>query len=339
MNRIANIFQIFLLCTVTLSSNAQGNIFDKQSILEIEIIGDLKELFNDVIPQNARYHDIIIYYLDGDSSVSLPAKAMTRGIFRRNRSNCKIPSLAIKPQKINDPIFNTSQRIKLVNPCMNTLSAQQYIIKEYYAYRIYNILTDYSFKVRLVKILYLDRVGKYKNFFTYGILIEPLKWLANRTNTKEIKTQGIIQNATYRPVLDAMAMFQYLIGNTDWSVPKLHNIKLLYHDSLTSVIPVPYDFDYCGFVNPPYTKPPEIIPISSVRERYYRGNCRQRLELNFTIDFFIKKKAEIMNIITADSLLTEKNKNYILNYIDMFYSTLSDPKLVKREFIENCRNE
>jgi len=339
VNRISKILQIYLLCILPFTLYAQGNLFDEQSVLEIEIIGDLKELFNDVNPQNASYHDIIIYYLDADSSVSLPAKAMTRGIFRRNKSNCKIPPLAIKPQDINDPIFNTSQRIKLVNPCVNTQRAQQHIIKEYYAYRIYNILSDYSFKVRLVRIIYLDRFGKYKNFITYGILIEPVKWLAKRTNTKEIETQGIIQNATYRPVLDVMTMFQYFIGNTDWSVPKLHNIKLLYHDSLTSIIPVPYDFDFCGFVNPPYTKPPEIIPITNVRERYYRGNCRQMVELNFTIDFFIKKKPEIMNLITADTLLTIRHKNDIFEYIDMFYNTLSDPKLVKREFIDNCRNE
>jgi len=339
MNRIRKILQISLLCILPLTLYAQGNLFDVQSVLEIEIIGDLKELFNDVNPQNARNHDIIIYYLDSDSSISLSAQAMTRGIFRRNKSNCKIPPLAIKPQDINDPIFNTSQRIKLVNPCMNTQRAQQHIIKEYYAYRIYNILSDYSFKVRLVRIIYIDRFGKYKNFITYGILIEPVKWLAKRKNTKEIETQGIIQNATYRPVLDVMTMFQYLIGNTDWSVPKLHNIKLFYHDSLTSVIPVPYDFDFCGFVNLPYTKPPEIIPINNVRERYYRGNCRQMLELNFTIDFFKKKQPEIMNLITTDTLLTIRNKNDVLEYINMFYNTLSDPKLVKREFIDNCRNE
>ena len=122
MSRIRKITQIFILCIVTISS--ARNLFEEQSILEIEIIGDLKELFYDVNPQNARYHDIIIYYLYADTSVSLPAKAMTRGIFRRDKSNCKIPPLAIKPQKINDPIFNTSQRIKLVNPCMNTKRAQ-----------------------------------------------------------------------------------------------------------------------------------------------------------------------------------------------------------------------
>lgn len=293
MSRIREIVHIFILCMLTLSSYAQGNLFDEQSILEMEIIGDLKELFNDVNPQNARYLDIIIYYLHADTSVSLPAKAKTRGNFRCSKSNCKIPPLAIKPQKINDPIFNTSQRIKLVNPCMNTQRAQQHIIKEYYAYRIYNILSDYSFKVRLVKLVYIDRLGKYKNFITYGILVEPVKWLAKRTSTKEIETQGIIQNATYRPVLDVMTMFQYLIGNTDWSVPKLHNIKLLYHDSLTSIIPVPYDFDFCGFVNPPYTKPPEIIPISNVKERYYRGNCRQLLELNLLLIFLLKRNLKL----------------------------------------------
>jgi len=87
-----------------------------------------------------------------------------------------------------------------------------------------------------------------------------------------------------------MTMFQYLIGNTDWSVPKLHNIKLLYHDSLASVKLVPYDFDFCCFVNPPYTKLPEIIAIKDARERYYRDNCRELFELQITINHFLNKK-------------------------------------------------
>lgn len=339
MNRVVLILQIFCLCILPFGSIAQGNIFDNQSVLEIEIIGDLKVLFNDVNPQTAKYHDIVLYYMYADSSISIPASAKTRGIFRRDKSNCKIPPLSIKPEKINDPVFNTSQRLKVVNSCMNTERAQQHLIKEYYAYRIYNILTDYSFKVRLLKIIYIDRQGNYKNFITYGILVEPVKWLASRTNTKEIETKGIIQNATYRPVLDVMTMFQYLIGNTDWSVPKLHNIKLLYHDSLASVIPIPYDFDFCGFVNPPYTKPPDIIPINDVRERYFRGNCREMFELQNTIDHFLNKKEQIYQLINTDTLLTKRNKEIVLDYIDAFYQVISDPKLVKREFKDNCRNE
>jgi len=95
----------------------------------------------------------------------------------------------------------------------------------------------------------------------------------------------------------------------------------------------------CGFGNRPYAKPREIIPISNVRERYYRGNCRQMLELNFTVDLFLKKKPEIINLIVADSILTDKNMNDILMYINTFCNTLSDPRLVKSEFIDNCRNE
>lgn len=339
MIRAVFIKLIICLCILPFGSIAQGNLFDNQSVLEIEIIGDLKVLFNDINPQSAKYHDIVIYFIYADSSFAIPASAKTRGIFRRDKSNCKIPPLAIKPQKVNDPVFNTSKRLKIVNSCMNTERAQQNLIKEYYAYRIYNILTDYSFKVRLLKIIYIDRQGKNKNFITYGILVEPVKWLASRTNTNEIETKGIIQNATYRPVLDVMTMFQYLIGNTDWSVPNLHNIKLFYHDSLASLIPIPYDFDFCGFVNPPYTKPPDIIPISDVRERYFRGNCREMFELQITINHFLSKKEQIYQLINADTLLTKRNKQNVIDYIDVFYQIISDPKLVKREFIDNCRNE
>lgn len=331
------IFTLYIF--ICLAGYGQSQIFMSDEILEVEIITDLKTLFRDIDPEKAQYHDALLYYIYADSAYSIPAKIKTRGIFRRDRTNCRIPPLSLKPQKLNDPLFNTSLRIKLVNPCMNTERFQQYLVKEYLAYRIYNILTDYSFKVRLLKIIYIDNRGKYPNFITYGFVIEPVKWLAQRLNVTEVETQGIIQNATYRPVLDIMSMFQYLIGNTDWSVPKLHNIKLLYSDSLASVIPIAYDFDFSGFVDPPYTKPPEIIPIRDVTERYYRGNCRSQEELQVVIEHFITKKEIIYDLINSDTLLNNRHKTQVINYINRFYQIISDSRAIKKEFIENCRNE
>jgi hypothetical protein len=329
-------FVFFLQCFASLG---QTSLFDEESILEFEVIGNLKSLFNDVNPNKAKYHKIFLFYIDGDSSITVNAKAKTRGLFRRSKQNCRIPPLALKVNEFENSIFPENIKIKLVNPCFIKNRYVQYVIKEYYAYKIYNILTEYSFRVRLCRIIYIDRGGNHSNFETYGILIEPVKLFAKRTRTKEIETQGIIQNATYRPVLDRMTMFQYLIGNTDWSVPKLHNIKLFYSDSLASLIPVPYDFDFCGFVNPPYTKPPEIIPIKHVTDRYYRGNCRERIELDLTINFFLEKEDQIFKMLKNDTLLTERNKKSMIDYISMFYETLKDEKLLTKEIVKNCRDE
>ncbi len=38
-----------------------------------------------------------------------------------------------------------------------------------------------------------------------------------------------------------MAIFQYMIGNTGWSIPNQHNVKMLQGAS-TRPIAIPYDF-------------------------------------------------------------------------------------------------
>ncbi len=337
------IFNLILYLLVALvfvvKVEAQSKLFDSHEPIEIELITNLKNLFRDVNPKTAHYHESILFYFYSDTSYSIPVKLKTRGIFRRDKTNCNLPPLSLKPINANDEIFNTSRKIKLVNPCFNNKRYEQYLFKEYLAYRIFNILTEYSFRVRLARVIYIDNSGKFKNFITHSFFIEPIGYLEQRLNVKEIKTQGIIQNATYRMLLDRMAFSQFMIGNTDWSVPKLHNIKLVYSDSLYSLIPIPYDFDFCGLVDPPYTKPPDIIPINHVTERYYRGNCRSADEFKTTIDFFLSKKEDIYNLIYSDTLLNKKNKLSVIKYIDNFYNIITNERLVKKEIIDNCRNE
>ena len=64
-----------------------------------------------------------------------------------------------------------------------------------------------------------------------------------------------------------MAVFEYLIGNTDWSVSIF--TKLIASDSLSLPNAVPYDFDHAGIVSAPYPKPAEARQLISVRERRY----------------------------------------------------------------------
>ncbi|MGE0078377.1 MAG: hypothetical protein AB7S48_11000 [Bacteroidales bacterium] len=337
------------ICVVALFSilfydvESQEKLFDSDSVLKIDIVTDLKKLFRDVNPDKATYHQGLITYIDKNGSVvKIDAKFKTRGIFRRSKENCNLPPISIKfcEDDVNNTIFKEIDKIKLVNSCNRRRDVfKQYLVKEYLAYKLYNLLTNYSFKVRLVYISYIDINNSISPFESLGFFIEDMKSLNGRTKSSNVKTLGITQEAVDWRKMDVTAVFQYMIGNTDWSVPKLHNIKLVVGSSSYTPIAIPYDFDFCGFVNPPYTKPPDIIPIRHVTIRYYRGFCRTIDELMPILQVFHDNKESIYRVISTDTLLNEKHKKAILMYIDEFYFTLSNNKLIEREFIDNCRTE
>ena len=136
-----------------------------------------------------------------------------------------------------------------------------------------------------------------------------------------------------------MAVFQYLIGNTDWSIPKLHNIRLVKPAKPTEKpLAIPYDFDYCGMVNAQYAIPPESLGITTVRTRIYRGYCLSNPEeYQFFFNEFVKVKEEMYTLIRNFIPLEEKHRSEMINYLDSFYETIEDPRLSKRRIIAASR--
>lgn len=331
-----SIFIVFAIC-----SKGQERLFDNHSLIRIDIATDLRKLFADINPETAKYHNGLLTYIDAKgNSITISVKIKTRGIFRRSRDNCNLPPLLMnfKDDSLSYSYFSNIGKLKLVNVCNRKReSYQQYLVKEYLIYRIYNLLTEFSFRVRMVKILYVDINNTIAPFETLGFFIEDMESLNQRTNTKPLKTLGIIQDAVDRSKMDVTSIFQYMIGNTDWSVPKQHNIKLVVKESNLIPIAIPYDFDFCGFVNPPYTKPPEIIPISHVTERYFRGFCRSIKELEPAINNFASKKDTIFRLVQEDTILNSKSKKVLVEYLTEFFDIIENPKYIQREFIDNCR--
>jgi hypothetical protein len=134
-------------------------------------------------------------------------------------------------------------------------------------------------------------------------------------------------------------MFQYMVGNTDWSVPNLHNTKLVQKKGEPSSAPyvIPYDFDYAGLVNAYYAVPSEILNIEKVTDRLYRGFPRSMEELQIAIGVFMKQKESIYKLIASFTPLADRYKKEVTDYIDEFYRTISDNKKVQFEFIDNAR--
>ncbi len=90
-------------------------------------------------------------------------------------------------------------------------------------------------------------------------MIEPIEALCNRMNALEIKTAYFKDSEINSLDADRIALFMYMIGNTDWRIKGGHNIKFIkpLTHKILQVTPVPYDFDHSGFINTGYAKPSE----------------------------------------------------------------------------------
>ena len=165
--------------------------------------------------------------------------------------------------------------------------------------------------------------------------------MAKRNGCVNVVDQKYPTEKTDRRQMTMVAVFAYMIGNTDWAVPVNHNIMLLRpkNDSTARPFPVAYDFDFSGFVNTYYSFPDERLGIETVRQRLYRGFPRTMEELDDVFTVFKARKAEIYALINDFHLCTPHSKKEITNYLDEFYHTINDPGDVKRVFISGARTQ
>ena len=182
---------------------------------------------------------------------------------------------------------------------------------------------------------YIDTGRKNKETNNWAFMIEPENLMAERHNALPLKTDNISGKQTDSFLTDIVGIFQYMIGNTDWSISKLHNVKLIALENGT-IIPVPYDFDYSGFVDTKYSVPNEELGLSNVTERLFRGYCRIPGSYENSIEIFNAHKEDIYSEISDLELLDEKHKKPLIKYMDDFYKIVNDPKLLKRKIYDAC---
>lgn len=264
-------------------------------------------------------------------------KVRARGISRRIHNFCSFPPIKLnfKKKAVTGTVFEGQDKLKLVAYCKDFDINEAYVLKEYLVYKLYNYLTPYSFKVRLAQITYKDIQEKDKEVTRYGFLIEDNDIMAKRNKGKISEVNMSHQDRCERNTLDLFTIFQYMIGNTDWSISKQHNVKLIALENGT-IIPVPYDFDYCGLVDAKYAVPSEELGLGDVRERLFRGYCRISGTYEKKVEIFNAHKEEMYDEIYGLDLLDEKYKKTIIKYLDEFYKVINDPKLLERKIYDAC---
>ncbi len=313
--------------------------FESDEPIRISLEFDMKKFLRE--KYGDEYQEAVLRYTSVTGSpVERRIRIRSRGDFRR--SHCNFPPVKLNFKKTGDGegYLNDITSLKLVTHCKGSSTYQQYILKEYLVYRMFNILTDNSYRVRLFEIEYVDSEGRRKTLHKYGFIIESHNHLAQRLNALRIERQGIPTWLTEPYQTNLMTLFQYMIGNTDWAIMNQHNIRLFKSADyrVTYPIAIPYDFDYCGMVNADYAVPPEGLGIESVRERVYRGYCMDREEdYQEYIRAFLDHKDELFALVEHFPLLDASNRNEMLEYLGEFFMIVENPKMTRMYIINRCR--
>lgn len=315
---------------------SKTKFFTDEGLIEISLSTDLKKLQGEKLPDIFQPAEVTVKFPD-NTEIKEPITVAARGHFRRD--NCNIPPIMMDFSNPGSPKLSPLSKLKLVIGCGPRADDEQLVLKEYLIYKMYNLLENKSFLVRLVRVNYNDTRGKVKTFSQYAFLVEDEKDMAARNGCiKKAKAQYNTES-THRNTMTMVAVFEYMISNGDWSVPGNHNIKLIYEKNNAAALPyvVPYDFDHSGFVNAGYAFPSEILGTEVVTERVYRGFPRTMEELQATFDIFKAKKEAIMSLIRNFTLLKENYRKEAVRYLGEFYETINNRKEVQSVFIDNAR--
>lgn len=334
------------LTTLNALAKNPDRLFTSSDLLRFTLEAPFSKIYRDRNKEKL-YPDATLTFEDETGEqFALPVQLQVRGNSRLARKTCRYAPLRIHFDKasIKDILFVKQRKLKLVILCKQNRTYGDYLIQEYLIYRMFNILTDSSFKVRLAEVTYLETGGSKKPRTSYAFFIEDKKRLGKRLGLKTIHGNKI-PYALLDPVqVSLVTLFQFMVGNTDYSVTKgegdedcCHNAKLLGKEGQGHT-PVPYDFDFSGLISARYAVPSEGVSIQNVKTRLYRGFCKSdtigMVSARATIQ---THKEALYTLFNTDSLLSDRARKKSLSYLDSYYKISESDKKFTKSITKKCR--
>ena len=216
---------------------------------------------------------------------------------------------------------------------------------EMLTYRMFNIITDFSFRVRPLSVTYVDTGKGNEQGPKFAFLIEDDSDVAKRNGQKKLKIPKTTKNQLDSEAATNFSLFQYMISNLDWSAITgpdkdkcCHNAKLIGQDPVQDpVYPVPYDFDAAGLINAPYASPPSNLPVKKVTQRLFRGFCAHNGTMEDSRQRFLSKEQALLDVIRDEPLLNSSTSKKALKFLEDFFETLKDDQDFQKKIIAKCR--
>jgi len=312
-------------------------LFDDHAVLEVDLVGPVHSMLRS---KEERQEFPFVLRV---GARELPLDVGLRG--KSRLQHCPFPPLrlAFDRSETGQSVFEGQAKLKMVTHCDNSNSGEQNLLEEYLAYRIFNLLSDFSFRVRLLRVNYIESDGRTHGDAQsrYAFVIEPMAQLAARLDTEPLKLPSVPKKKLDAEQAARVYVFQYLVGNTDWSLVAskdggtcCHNGKLLEREE--QIFYVPYDFDQAGIVNASYAKPHPVVRLPNVRVRRYRGYCTDPDTLRAAVSHVNLRRDEIIELVRNTPGFKQRAAERTVDYLMAYFDKAANEDKLLAKFDKKC---
>lgn len=341
---IHSIRPIMLIALAVLSSGTSAELlFDSSDTLNVIIEAPMRQLIRNRL-RKPEFDGVLRYQDESGKEHVLPVKLSSRGNSRLETCDFPPLRLTIETGQAEGTVFAGQHKLKVVTPCKRTSYARDWLHLELGIYRAYNVITDYSYRVRRLQVTYQDNESKRWEQIQPAFIIESTGAAAARLQRKSIRPPEV-EIEQYSVAESANnSLFQYLIGNTDYALKRgpsgegcCHNGRVLATPGTTDDwVVLPYDFDQAGIIDTRYALPSKQFSISSVKTRLYRGFCSHNEALRDSIALFNHRRDDVTAALITPELSKRKFER-AHEYVDKFYEVINDPDELYAEILNKCR--
>lgn len=306
-------------------------LFAATDPIAFTLVADFRQAFRVRDTLDAPETPATLRYADSAGrEVAIPVRIAPRGHFRVQARNCSFPPLRVRfdRDRVKGTLFAGQRSLKLGTHCQGARDYEQIPIREHLIYRAYNLLTERSFRSRLARATYVDVRDSLKPTVRWALWIESEHGLGRRNGATVSPMRGAMFADVDGLTMATVGLFEYLIGNTDFSLYALHNIRVMQAKD-GDVYPVAYDFDFSGLADTRYATPDPRLPIKTVKERLFRGPCATAEQLAPALERFRARRAAILALYDSMPPLDRGYARWAKEYIGEFYATIDRPRDLK----------
>ena len=249
--------------------------------------------------------------------------------------NDALPPLILKFNKSNfkGTVFERFQKLTLITHGDINSGSIPKIINHYLAYKQFSLLSPFSYKVRLVKIVYKDTSKQLKHFIGWGFFLEPKNDILKRFPFKRVTAKkdylGGKLDKKQTALLHAFNFFiqdreRFKIINGSYKTNRTDFFTFNFY----SVLPIPFDFSRSVMYwigSRPTQELNYIMETAFAKSNWLKYPGLKYIELKRAFYLIKGKRRELKSLYMNPHLpLEKKDRDAYLQYMNFFFSFLQN---------------